>query len=149
MNDSLGKINLLYFDAHPDFVTSTRDYYGSVLSDSAECINFDKSLLIGTRAAEPEEIKNALKNKLEIVTPLDILEKGVTSIAQKITSRCGTESNVYLSIDLDCIDPGIAPGVSVPSAWRAYSLELIFLVKKAMSGLESSWFRHCRAYPCF
>ena len=36
INDSLGKVNLLYFDAHPDFVTSTRDYYGSVLSDSAD-----------------------------------------------------------------------------------------------------------------
>src|SRR6476619_124851 len=47
INDSLGVVNLLYFDAHPDFVTSTQDYYGSVLSDSAQCINFVKSLLIG------------------------------------------------------------------------------------------------------
>ena len=136
LNDSFGKMNLLYFDAHPDFVTSSNDYYGSVLSDSADCINFDKSLLIGTRAAEPEEIKNALKNKLEILTPLDILEYGVSSITQRMISRCSTECGVYLSIDLDCIDPGIAPGVSVPAPGGLTPLELIFLVKKACQNLN-------------
>jgi len=136
INDSIGKVNLLYFDAHPDFVTSTLGYYGSVLSDSAKCVNFDMSLLIGTRAAEPEEIKNALENKLEIITRLDILEKGVNSIAQRIVSRCSTKSNVYLSLDLDCIDPGIAPGVSVPAAGGLSSLEVIFLVKKVCQHLN-------------
>ena len=113
------------------------------------CINFDKSLLIGTRASEPEEIKNARENKLEIVTPLDILENGVSSIAQKITSRCGTESNVYLSLDLDCIDPGIAPGVSVPAPGGLSSSGSDFFGKKSLSGFEPSRIRHCRAYPCF
>src|SRR5207237_4640415 len=55
------KVSLLYFDAHPDFVSSTRNYYGSVLTDSAESLNLRKSLLIGTRAAEPEELENANK----------------------------------------------------------------------------------------
>ena len=45
------KISLLYFDAHPDFVSSTRNYYGSVITDSIDYINFTKSMLIGTRAA--------------------------------------------------------------------------------------------------
>ena len=31
----LGKIGLFYFDAHPDFVSSMRNYYGSVFMDSA------------------------------------------------------------------------------------------------------------------
>src|SRR5919106_5018311 len=33
INDSFEgeKISLLYFDAHPDFVSSTRNYYGSVI----------------------------------------------------------------------------------------------------------------------
>jgi agmatinase len=124
------KLSLLYFDAHPDFVTSTLDYYGSVLSDSVECINFTKSLLIGMRGAEPEELENIKKNKLKVITPLDILEEGVAAISKKIASRCGRESKVYVSIDLDCIDPGIAPGVSVPTPGGITPLELIYLVKK-------------------
>ena len=51
-------------------------------------------------------------------------------------SRCGTECGVYLSIDLDCIDPGIAPGVSVPAPGGLTPLELIFLVKKACQNLN-------------
>ena len=35
IGNTFGKIGLLYFDAHPDFVSSTRNYYGSVLTDSA------------------------------------------------------------------------------------------------------------------
>lgn len=131
LSESSGeKLSLLYFDAHPDFVTSTMDYYGSVLSDSVECINFTKSLLIGTRGAEPEEVQNIKANKLKVFTPLDILEEGVDAISKKIVTRCGKESKVYASIDLDCIDPGIAPGVSVPTPGGITPLELIFLVKK-------------------
>ncbi|MGI0048652.1 MAG: arginase family protein, partial [Nitrososphaera sp.] len=65
------KLSLLYFDAHPDFVSSTRNYYGSVLTDSAQSLNFRKSMLIGTRAAEPEELENAKAAGLKIVNPLD------------------------------------------------------------------------------
>ena len=131
INDVINeKLSLLYFDAHPDFVTSTRDYYGSVLSDSADCVDFSKSMLIGTRGAEPEELRNIKANNLETVTPLDILEEGVRSISSKIISKCGADSNVYISIDLDCIDPGIAAGVSTPTPGGMTPLELIYLVKQ-------------------
>src|SRR6476661_465232 len=59
LGDAFNKVGLIYFDAHPDFVSSTRDYYGSVLADSAKYLDFDKSVLIGTRSAEPEELENA------------------------------------------------------------------------------------------
>ncbi len=125
-----GKLSLLYFDAHPDFVTSTTDYYGSVLSDSIDCIDFHSSSLIGTRGAEPEELVNIKANNLEIITPLDILGSGVGAISERIISKCSHNDTVYISIDLDCIDPGIAPGVSVPTPGGITPLELIFLVKQ-------------------
>jgi agmatinase len=132
VSDALGaKLSLLYFDAHPDFVTSTRDYYGSVLSDSIDYVDFSRSLLIGTRGAEPEELLNIQANNLKTISPLDILERGVRGISKQILSRCGQDSSLYISIDLDCIDPGIAPGVSVPTPGGITPLELIFLVKKA------------------
>jgi agmatinase len=36
------KISLLYFDAHPDFVSSTRNYYRSLITDSSDYSNFMK-----------------------------------------------------------------------------------------------------------
>jgi len=130
-----GKISLLYFDAHPDFVSSTRDYYGSVITDSSAYINFTKSILIGTRAAELEELENASKQKLEIITPLDIIELGINTTVKKIISKCGS-SKVYLSIDLDCMDPGVAPGVSVPAPGGLFPLDLIYIIKKITENLH-------------
>ena len=129
------KISLLYFDAHPDFVSSTRNYYGSVITDSSDYINFTKSILIGTRAAELEELENASKQKLEIITPIDIIEFGINATVKKIISKCGS-SKVYLSIDLDCMDPGVAPGVSVPAPGGLFPLDLIYLIKKITENLQ-------------
>jgi agmatinase len=129
------KVSLLYFDAHPDFVSSTRNYYGSVITDSSEYINFTKSMLIGTRAAELEELENASKKKLEIITPIDIIEFGINATVKKIISKCGS-SKVYLSIDLDCMDPGVAPGVSVPAPGGLFPLDLIYMIKKMTENLH-------------
>jgi len=129
------KISLLYFDAHPDFVSSTRNYYGSVITDSSNYINFTKSILIGTRAAELEELQNASKHGLEIITPIDIIELGINTTVKKIISKCGS-SKVYLSLDLDCMDPGVAPGVSVPAPGGLFPLDLIYMIKKITENLH-------------
>lgn len=127
-----GKLSLLYFDAHPDFVSSTRNYYGSVLTDSAKFLDFRKSMLVGTRAAEPEEVENAKDAGLKIVTPLDVAELGVRRVAQMIKAKT-RGMPVYISIDLDCVDPAFAPGVSVPSPGGLSSVELIYLLKSAVA----------------
>jgi agmatinase len=129
------KMSLIYFDAHPDFVSSTRNYYGSVITDSSNYIDFKKSVLIGTRAAEQEELLNASKRGLEIVTPLDILEVGINHVVKKIISKCKS-NKVYLSIDLDCMDPGVAPGVSVPAPGGLFPLDLIYMIKKITENLQ-------------
>ena len=129
------KISLLYFDAHPDFVSSTRNYYGSVITDSSGYINFTKSILIGTRAAEMEELKNASKQKLEIITPIDIIELGINATVKKIIAKCGS-NKVYMSIDLDCMDPGVAPGVSVPAPGGLLPVDLIYMIKKISENLQ-------------
>ena len=129
------RISLLYFDAHPDFVSSTRNYYGSVITDSSSYINFTKSILIGTRAAEMEELKNASKQKLEIITPIDIIELGINATVKKIIAKCGS-NKVYISIDLDCMDPGVAPGVSVPAPGGLFPVDLIYMIKKISENLQ-------------
>jgi agmatinase len=136
-NDSIEgeKVSLLYFDAHPDFVSSTRNYYGSVITDSSKYIDFNKSMLIGTRAAEQEELKNAAEKKVEIITPIDVIELGINTIVKKILAKCGS-SKVYLSIDLDCMDPGVAPGVSVPAPGGLFPLDLIYMIKKISESLH-------------
>src|ERR1051325_9013155 len=126
----IGKVSLFYFDAHPDFVSSTNNYYGSIMTDSAEYINFKKSILIGTRAAEAEEIDNAIKVGLEIITPMDLAELGPSKLARRLDNKIRHKK--YISIDLDCVDPAFAPGVSVPCPGGISSTDLIYLVKRAV-----------------
>jgi agmatinase len=131
IGDLCGKIELLYFDAHPDFVSSTKNYYGSVLTDSSRSIDFENSMLVGTRAAEAEELENAYKVGIEVITPVDIEELGILKIADKIRSK-NNNGKRYISIDLDCLDPAFAPGVSLPSPCGLSSIDLIYLVKSAI-----------------
>jgi agmatinase len=127
----LGKISIYYFDAHPDFVSSTHNYYGSVMTDSAEFIDFKNSVLIGTRAAEAEELDNAAKVGLEVITPLDLVELGLPRLAGRLTNE--RQQKKYVSVDLDCLDPAFAPGVSVPSPGGLSSTDLLYLVKRVVN----------------
>jgi agmatinase len=128
---TLGKIGLVYFDAHPDFVSSKTDYYGSVITDSLDRLEEDNVTFVGTRAAELEEVENINRSGFQVVTPLDILEEGINKIIDKICKRNITRK--YVSIDLDCLDPAYAPGVSVPTPCGLTSVELTCLVKHAVS----------------
>ena len=102
------------------------------MTDSTEWIDFNESLLIGTRSAETEELENAQRYEVEIVTPLDINENGISRIMEKVKSKYNRRRK-YISIDLDCLDPAYAPGVSVPSAGGISSIDLITLIKQAVS----------------
>jgi len=122
------KLSLVYFDAHPDFITSTKNYYGSVFGDILEFIDIQTSIQIGVRTPEQEEIDNLEKYQVIVISPFDIAEKGITKIFQQIMETIG--DNVYVSFDMDCIDPSHAPGVSVPVPFGISSVDAILLLKK-------------------
>jgi agmatinase len=132
IGDIHGKMGLFYFDAHPDFVSSTTNYYGSVLTDSSRWIDFSKSMLIGTRAAELEELENAERVGLEMITPMDIATVGMSRIANRVRAK-SNNNRKYISIDLDCADPAYAPGVSLPSSCGLSSIDLVYLIKQVVN----------------
>lgn len=122
-----GPLSLVYFDAHPDFVSSTQNYYGSVFYDVLPNIDLKTSLQIGVRTPEPEELDNLKKYDIQVITPFDILEKGIKEISKLILNTIG--ENVYISFDMDCIDPAFAPGVSVPVPMGLTNVEAMYLLK--------------------
>jgi agmatinase len=123
-----GKISLVYFDAHPDFVSSTSNYYGSVVNDVLSNIEIGTSVQIGIRTPEQEELNNIKKFNLEVITPFDIQEQGIKKIADSILSKLGDK--VYISFDMDCIDPAYAPGVSVPVPIGLNIIDAVYLLKE-------------------
>lgn len=59
----------------------------------------------------------------------DIDEVGTQGIIEKIMTRMGTEVPVYLSVDIDVIDPGLAPGTGTPEPGGWTSRELIRILR--------------------
>ncbi len=72
ISNSIGKFSLVYFDAHPDFVSSMTNYYGSVFNDVLPHIDIDSSIQIGIRTPEKEELDNIRKYNLNVITPTEI-----------------------------------------------------------------------------
>ena len=62
----------------------------------------------------------------------DIDDMGTGGIISSILERIGTENPVYLSVDIDVIDPGLAPGTGTPEPGGWTSRELIRILR----GLE-------------
>ena len=122
-----GLLSLVYFDAHPDFISSARNYYGSVFFDVLEYIDLKSSIQIGIRSPEQEEINNIKKHNLSVITPFNILKNGLLETEKKITEKIG--KNIYVSFDMDAIDPAYAPGVSVPVPMGLRNSEAAYLLK--------------------
>jgi agmatinase len=122
-----GSLSLVYFDAHPDFVSSIHGYYGSVFYDVLPYIDVKTSMQIGIRTPEKEEIDNIKKYGLKVITPFDIVRDGIQKTEKTILNKIG--KNVYVSLDMDAIDPAFAPGVSVPVPLGLRNIEVALLLK--------------------
>jgi len=62
----------------------------------------------------------------------DIDDIGFAAMARQIVEHVGTETPVYLSIDIDVIDPGMAPGTGTPEPGGWTTRELI----RVLRGIE-------------
>jgi len=122
-----GSLSLVYFDAHPDLISSTRNYYGSVFFDVLPFIDLKSSIQIGIRTPEQEEINNIKKYNLSVITPFNMLKIGLLETEKKIIEKIG--KNVYVSFDMDAIDPAFAPGVSAPVPIGLRNSEAVYLLK--------------------
>ncbi len=133
-----GSLSLVYFDAHPDFIGSTRNYYGSVFFDVLPFIDLKSSIQIGVRTPEQEEINNIKKYDLSVITPFNMLKNGFLETEKKIIDKVG--KNVYVSFDMDAIDPAFAPGVSAPVPIGLRNSEAVYLLKslaqKGITGMD-------------
>lgn len=70
------------------------------------------SIHAGTRAPvmRPKgDIRNDVRCGFQIVHARDIDRVGVQGIIEKLKSRVG-DNNVYISVDIDVLDPAHAPG---------------------------------------
>ena len=104
---------IIAIDAHADF----RDTYKSnrfsnacVMRRIAELIGFENVTEIGVRSSSVDEYE-FIKSNITIYDAETLIEKGVEYVLEALR---GEKEKTYLSVDIDVLDPSIAPGVEHP-----------------------------------
>jgi len=124
-----GRLSILYIDAHPDLNDSsrhTRWSNGCALRRGLELGQIDprKVMLLGCRDYDWEEVEFIRKMGVTLVTAATAHRWTGTQLADEVGSRIGSDA-LHISLDIDSLDPSIAPGTGVPSAGGLTSRELL------------------------
>jgi agmatinase len=118
------RLHLLQIDAHTDL---RDEYLGESISHSTvmrrviERLDEGRLFQIGIRSGTEEEFK--LARKMKSIIPLD---PGSLSLMIKRLKN----QPVYITLDLDVIDPSLLPGVGTPEPGGLTFQQLISLLKK-------------------
>lgn len=127
-------IGIIWVDAHTDYntfeTTITGNIHGLPLAAinglcedltnfiTTNHINPKNTIVVGYRSKEinaDEEMNNIKMTGVTVFTTEDVKKYGPDVIMKKAIEIASNNTNgIHVSLDLDVIDPNIAPGVSIP-----------------------------------
>ncbi len=116
------------FDAHYDLrdgFADTKLSHAAYLRRIIEERGSDKILHVGARAFVGEELEFLKENNISTITDRDIRNGDGPKLLSQFIDRL---ESVYVSFDLDVLDPAFAPGVGNPEAVGIYSRELFDMI---------------------
>jgi agmatinase len=111
------KTAVVSFDAHLDL---REEYLGLTLSHTtfmqliSKEVKPSKIIEVGTRAVCKEELAYAKKAGIDFFTSHQIKKQGTEQVIRKLMEKLAPFENVYVSIDMDVLDPAYAPAVQNP-----------------------------------
>ena len=111
------KLAIISLDAHLDL---RDEYLGLKISHTTfmrrinEQIKPKEIVEVGTRAVCQEELEYAEKAGINYITSLEIHKEGLEKAKEKLRNLLEDAESIYLSIDLDVLDPAYAPAVQNP-----------------------------------
>jgi len=121
---------LIVFDAHGDCLDKKDVNHRGWLRKLVENgFNGSRIIIIGARSLGLEELDFLNKNKITLVK-MDFLQEDLAGVCDGVMERARGAGGFYVSIDLDVIDPGIAPGVSEIEPGGISGRDLIYFVKR-------------------
>ena len=141
INKVVGQVALVHFDAHLD----TWDTYfgapythGTPFRRAAEekLFNEDASMHVGIRGPlySRDDLVRDEELGFKVVHCDELQEHGVDHVVKRIRDRVG-DHPLYLSIDIDVLDPAHAPGTGTPEIAGITSRELVGILR-GLQGLN-------------
>ena len=140
-----GPVSVLHFDSHidtwdPKVLGGGISHYAGVNHGTFLHIAHEEGLILnssahaGIRAPavnKKYDWKNDKRCGFEIITARDIDKIGIDGIIDKLKARVG-ETHVYISVDIDVLDPAYAPGTGTAEVGGWTTRELLSI----LDGLE-------------
>jgi agmatinase len=130
-----GPVALLHFDAHLD---TWDTYFGQPYTHGTPFLRaHEEGLLsrehlthVGIRANlhHEHDLDRDAEIGFGIISCMDIAERGVQEIVASMKDRIG-DMPVYISIDIDVLDPSHAPGTGTPESGGLTSREMIQMLR--------------------
>lgn len=130
-----GPVGLIDFDSHTD---TWDNYWGERYTHGTWCKRAIEEGLIDTRRAVQLGIRGSLYGSedrggaralgLHLIPTEELLTRGVDDVLPEVCQRIGT-GPVFLSFDIDFVDPGFAPGTGTPEVGGPSSREALRLVR--------------------
>jgi agmatinase len=122
---------LVQIDAHRDL----RDEYmgdklchATVMRRVLDFLPPESLIQLGVRSCSKEEAEFAGSTKIQAYTTEQLLDD-LRGIASEVRKKV-RDASVYLSLDMDVLDPAFAPGVSTPEPGGISTLDLLKLVRE-------------------
>lgn len=134
------KIGIVHFDAHYDLC---HEYDGHKWSHACtearsleNVISGEDLFFVGVRVAEKSELELIAKNPgITSVKAKDVHNHGVEPVFQMLKNKFHSYDAVYLTIDIDVLDPAFAPGTGTPQPGGLTSMQLIQLFQMMLEEL--------------
>lgn len=130
-----GKLALLHFDAHLD---TWDTYFGAEHTHGTPFRRaFEEGLLdtdavchVGTRGPlyGAQDLEDDARFGFGIVSSADVMRLGVDAVVAHLRERVG-ERPLYVSLDIDVLDPAHAPGTGTPEAGGMTSREVLEILR--------------------
>jgi len=136
-----GPVALIHFDSHTD----TNDqyfgkpyYHGSPFRRAVEenLILPGQSIQAGMRGSvySKDAYRDSISLGYEVVTMAEIRKIGMDKLINRIRERVG-QAKVFVTFDIDVVDPAFAPGTGTPEVGGFTSAEAIALIQ-GLKGLD-------------
>lgn len=125
-------IAVISLDAHMDF---RREYkndinnHACVIHRVADHIPVQNVAVLGIRSAEKKEYEDAQKQGLFFRDAFVINKIGVKKIIQQTKTRLKGKK-IYLTLDIDVVDPAYAPGTSTPEPFGLTPLQVLEMIEE-------------------
>lgn len=137
-----GPVGLLHFDSHTDtwdsYFAGKKYSAGTPFKRAVEerLILPEHTLQVGMRGSlfTPDDIEGSRRLGFEVITTDEMFQLGISALADRIVQKMSGKE-VFISFDMDFVDPGCAPGVQTPEAGGPSARESLDLIRR-LRGLE-------------